>query len=185
MEKYFIEHCSPTLASIKTANLFTIDITSEKELEIQLNIWSRIMNPKGIEIKVLNIMKNRALIYVYRREMLLKDWRKDEVKLFMKKYGYFSDDEINVECAIQLLIKRFSENEEFPHEIGLFLGYPLKDVSGFIENSGKNSKCCGFWKVYCNECETLKTFEKYRKCIKIYSELWRSGRSILKLTVAA
>ena len=39
----------------------------------------------------------------------------------------------------------------FPHEIGLFLGYPFEDVMGFIENKGENYLCSGCWKVY--SCE--------------------------------
>ena len=37
---------------------------------------------------------------------------------------------------------------KFPHEIGIFLGYPLADVAGFIRNKGRNCKCIGTWKVY-------------------------------------
>lgn len=64
----------------------------------------------------------------------------------------------------------------FPHEIGIFLDYPLQDVKGFIENKGKNSKYNGLWKVYGDKDASMKLFEKYRKCISVYSELWRSGR---------
>ena len=58
-------------------------------------------------------------------------------------------------------------------------------ASVFIENAGKNSKCAGCWKVYCNECETMKLFEKFKKCTRIYTKLWRQGTSVEKLTVAA
>ncbi len=40
---------------------------------------------------------------------------------------------------LDVLIERFHCSGEFPHEIGLFLGYPLHDVIGFIFNRGKNS----------------------------------------------
>jgi hypothetical protein len=39
-------------------------------------------------------------------------------------------------------------NPEFPHEIGIFLGYPPEDVTAFIENDGKNYACRTHWKVY-------------------------------------
>ena len=39
-------------------------------------------------------------------------------------------------CIVKL-IGRLQENEGFPHEIGLFLGYPPEDVLGFIENKGE------------------------------------------------
>ena len=104
------------------------------------------------------------------------------VKEFLNEYGYESTD---LDYCIERLKSRLKSGETFPHEIGIFLGYPLGDVKGFIENAGKNSKCSGCWKVYCNECEAIKTFEKYEKCKKIYHKLWLQGRSIAKLTVAA
>mgnify|MGYP002235714275 FL=1 len=91
----------------------------------------------------------------------------------------------NLEQCLALLKKRFEAAEAFPHEIGIFLDYPLGDVIGFIQNSGQNYKCSGCWKVYCNECEALKMFQKYRKCREVYRNLWEKGRSVLQLTVAA
>ena len=58
---------------------------------------------------------------------------------------------------------RLAQREDFPHEIGLFLGYPLGDVIGFIKNAGQNCKCVGCWKVYCNECEAIKAFAMIEK----------------------
>ena len=74
---------------------------------------------------------------------------------------------------------------KFPHEIGVFLGYPLQDVKGFIENNGRNSKYTGLWKVYGDKAASIRMFKKYRKCFSVYSDLWRSGRrNIFQLTVA-
>ena len=73
----------------------------------------------------------------------------------------------------------------FPHEIGVFLGYPIEDVIGFINNKGCNFKCCGYWKVYGDKEKAIKEFARYDKCRMIYTKLWNQGRSILKLTVAA
>ena len=87
--------------------------------------------------------------------------------------------------CLALLKKRFEASEDFPHEIGIFLDYPLGDVIGFIQNGGQNYKCSGCWKVYCNECEALKMFQKYHKCREVYRNLWAKGRSVLQLTVAA
>ena len=69
--------------------------------------------------------------------------------------------------------------------MGLFLGYPLDDVTGFIEQKGKNYKCCGIWKVYGDEQKTQVIFQKLKKCSEIYQKLFADGRSILQLTVAA
>ena len=69
------------------------------------------------------------------------------------------------------------EKDGFPHEVGLFLGYPLDDVTGFIEQKGKNYKCCGIWKVYGNPTSRPRMlFRKLKKCSEIYRRLFADGR---------
>jgi hypothetical protein len=41
LEDYLIEYCSPTLASLKPANLFNNQFTSHEELDGQLAEWNR------------------------------------------------------------------------------------------------------------------------------------------------
>lgn len=99
----------------------------------------------------------------------------------MRQYGY---ENPTAKQAVAMLRKRFATDDGFPHEIGLFLGYPLGDVMGYIENAGRNSKCSGCWKVYCNECEAMKLFAKFDKCKNVYRQLFAEGRrSVAQLTV--
>lgn len=182
LEKYLIEHCSPTLASLKTANLFTYAYSSEQELSQDIFRWNNQLADKGIELVVLRRKENSALIYVCRTSYLKRDLSQPGVAYFLRKYGYRS---VEPAYALQRLKQRLAESGEFPHEIGVFLGYPLGDVIGFIKNAGRSSKCSGCWKVYCNECEAIKTFAKYKKCREVYVRLWKDGRSVRQLTVAA
>ena len=182
IEEYLIGHCSPTLASIKTANLMNVPCENTAELENSINALNPMFKSKGLEILILKRCKKTVLIYAYRKSKLQDDLNKENVFTFLKQFGYES---VDASYCIERLKTRLNESEEFPHEIGIFLGYPLGDVVGFIENAGKNSICVGCWKVYCNECEAMKTFAKYDKCKKIYQKLWLEGRSISKLTVAA
>ena len=184
MDKYLIEHCCPTLAGLKSSSIFTFSYESRQLLQQQIAYYNKMFSQKGIRLRILRRSDSHALIIVYRETLLERDFRKEGVADFMAKYGYSVDD-LRAESAITRLSERFESCGEFPHEIGVFLGYPLDDVIGFIENNGRNCKCCGCWKVYENECEAMKKFEQYRKCNRIYKELWHGGRSILKLTVAA
>ena len=52
----------------------------------------------------------------------------------------------------------------FPHEIGLFLEYPLADIEGFIEHQGKDALESGYWKVYGD-------VEQARAAFRLYDEL--------------
>ena len=76
------------------------------------------------------------------------------------------------------------ESGEFPHEVGLFLGYPPEDVKGFIDHRANDFKCAGLWKVYGDEEKARSLFEKYRKCTEIYCTLWQSGLKLEQLAVA-
>ena len=180
-EKYLVDYCSPTLASVKTANLFNWFYESHTELWEQLSYWNLLMNPKGVYLYVLREHPKKALIYVCRKKRLEENLKRPEVTAFLATYGYRDPD---VKTAIERLKSRFATGEAFPHEIGVFLDYPLGDVIGFIENGGRNYKCSGCLKVYCDECESLKLFAMYQKCRDIYRRLYEEGRSVFQLTVA-
>ena len=163
LEKYIIDLCSPTLASLKTASLINCYFINEKQLEKDMAELNLLLNGKGIKIQTLRKSKKSVLIYVYRIDMLAEDLMKPGVKEVLTYYGY---DSTEPEKAIEKLKMRLSKTTEFPHEIGLFLGYPVGDVVGFIKNKGKNFKCCGCWKVYCDQCEAERRFELFNKCTR-------------------
>lgn len=182
LEKLLIEHCSPTLASLKAANLFTCKYEKENELLEGIAYWNEQMSKKGIRIFILRKKEKKALIYVCRISELDRTFKDEETMRFLIRYGYKN---INTDNAIEELTIRCNKNEEFPHEIGIFLGYPLEDVTGFINNTGKNFRYAGIWKVYGDQNEAEKRFYKYKKCTEIYMRLWNNGRSLWQLTVAA
>ena len=72
-------------------------------------------------------------------------------------------------CMLSKILYRVSERYrahmegkgDFPHEIGLLLGYPPEDVIGFIENRGQNPLYIGYWKVYSNLEECRKVYAGY------------------------
>ena len=133
MEKYLIAHCAPTLASLKTASLFCFAVSRE-ELSRQLAEWNTQLQEKGIFLTALRFCGGRALVYVCRRSHLRADLRRPGVARFLAAYGYTS---AAPEHALAHLRQRIQEGEGFPHEIGIFLGYPLGDVIGFIRNGGE------------------------------------------------
>ena len=182
LEKYLIEHCAPTLAALTTANLFTYRFGSEKALREQIRVWNEQLCGKGIQLFLLRRQANTALIYVCRKQKLQADLLQPGVALFLRQYGYQTTD---ADTALHILTDRLENCADFPHEIGIFLGYPLADVMGFIRNAGQNAKCTGCWKVYCNECEAIRVFAKLKKCKAVYMRLYKEGKTVLQLTGAA
>lgn len=180
-EKVIIKYCSPTLAGIKTGSLFTCSYNTQRELYGFLRYLNLLLGGKGVRFIPLRLKNNKALIYSFRPSRLLSDIQDKEAYAMLSERGYCTD---NCGKCLSRLIKRLDEGEEFPHEIGLFLGYPVEDVKGFIENKAAYAKCVGCWKVYGDEDKAKCLFNKFRKCTRIYEKQWLSGKPLTKLAVA-
>lgn len=179
-EEMLVQHCSPTLAGLKTANMFTCSFSSKSEMVENLRQFNRILCKKGVRVLPLRYNNTKALIYIYRPKKLMCDLEHDMACRILCERGYTLTTPES--CVVQL-INRLSENDEFPHEIGLFLGYPPEDVCGFIENRTECLKCTGCWRVYSDEDRAQKLFAKYKKCTNIYNSLFQKGSSLERLTV--
>ncbi len=182
LERKVIEFCAPTLAGLKTAGLFNYKFEKETCLKEELRAINKKLNSKGIFVEALNQKELQALVFVYRQKRLEADLNTRGAKELLVKMGY---EKLEWRACLEELKARLWKYQCFPHEIGLFLGYPLCDVVGFIEQKGKNYKCVGPWKVYGNETEMIKVFCRLKKCREVYGKLFDEGRSIQKLTVAA
>lgn len=180
-EEMIVKHCSPTLAGMKTGNMFVCRYDSIDEMRDFVRHWNRVLSGKGLRVLPLRYKENSALIYIYRPAKLRKDLADERACRILHDRGYAME---TPERCIARLVKRLSDCEEFPHEIGLFLGYPPEDVGGFIENKACNCKCCGCWKVYGDVQTAQKTFAKYKKCTEAYCTQYANGKSIERLAVA-
>ena len=180
-EEMVIRHCSPTLAGMKTGSLFYCSYGDGKQLTQELCRFNRMLAPKGVRMLPLRTGGGRALIYLYRPNALRRDFADLQARRLLEENDYLPE-RVN-QCVIRL-IQRLKSEGTFPHEIGLFLGYPPEDVLGFIHNKGRNHKCIGCWKVYGDEATARAVFRKYRECTRIYCRQWRQGKSIERLTVA-
>lgn len=178
-EEQIIRNCSPTLAGLKTGSLFAAEFADKGERVETLRGWNAMLLKKGLRAMPLGEKKGRTLVYIYRISRLSRDLQDPAARLILNRRGYDCD---RPELCIVCLAKRIERGAEFPHEIGLFLGYPPEDVSGFIY--GKKCKMTGAWKVYGDEVSAERMFARYKKCSRIYGELYSSGHSVERLTVA-
>jgi len=142
---------------------------------------NRRLSVKGLRILLLKIRGPKALIYVYRPAYLKRDLIANGAVPLLQKHGYSS--ELPGRCVCRL-IDRLHDSEEFPHEIGLFLGYPPEDVLGFIDNNAKYCKYVGCWKVYGDEKKAKRLFASYKRCTTQYLAKLEHGENIDNLTVA-
>lgn len=183
MDAFLVKYGAPTLAGLKTGSLFNLPCRSRRELGEAVARGNRRLNPKGLYVAVLRQDLTSALILLYRRQELETDLRQREAAALLHQLGY---QEASLGAQLQELRRRLARREAFPHEIGLFLGYPPEDVRGFMADCrGHNCKCTGCWKVYGDEAAAQDRFRRYKQCTAIYWGLYRRGRSLTQLTVSA
>jgi hypothetical protein len=180
-EELLIRFCSPTLAGLKTGSLVSAPLGSREDTVRDVRRFNQALIPKGLRILPLRYTTARALIYLFRPTQLQRDLTGSEAAKLLAEAGYRNT---RLEGCVMELIRRMNTGREFPHEVGLFLGYPPEDVRGFIENQACNFKCVGYWKVYGDECAARKRFAQYERCTKAYCRQWEHGKTVAQLAVS-
>lgn len=178
MDSNIVKYCAPTLAGIKTGSLFRGNFRDGSEMLASFRRWNGIFRENGLRAVPFENKRGDILVYIYRASQLMRDLNLPEARDILTRRGY--SPEFPEKC-VKRLSKRICEDCEFPHEIGLFLGYPPEDVRGFIEKS--DCRFSGAWKVYGDVGSAKKQFSQLKKCTEIYSRLYEKSRSIERLCV--
>ena len=165
LERLLAFHSSPAICGIKASNLMCIDYEESiyKEIE-ELNS----QYPK-LCFKVLKNNGSKVLILVYRKKVFESLLSNLEIIHYLDSIGYNTS---SIESMLDDLKNRLN-NEDFPHEIGVFLGYDLDDIKSFIE--GEECIYVGYWKVYSKLNEKLEIFDKYTRCRNCVIDLIDKG----------
>lgn len=176
--------CAPTLAGLKPASLFRYQPGAGQSGSAMAAAWHAALCDRGVAVRVLkNCPRTGAvLVYVYRSAQMDTLLKNCDVLHFLQSEGYRPG---TADALLTQLSQRLCCEGDFPHEVGIFLGYPLADVVGFIQNHGQNFTVCGHWKVYTDPAAAQQQFARYKKCETIYTRCYRRGTPIRRLTVAA
>ena len=126
-------HGAPTLEGIKPGSLISFNKQRIKNCHLILKRYKKCMECKGIRFFIISETDNWLLLFIYRQNALNQVIQEDKIQEFLSFYGYVNLKNLN-QC-LNYLKTRMSLQKGFPHEIGIFLGYPLEDVKGFIENT--------------------------------------------------
>lgn len=157
-ERHLAYFCSPVLMKKKVSNLVSISKRDLDNIDEYIEYYNLHLNGFDFVIEKLCECDNRVLILVYNRTSLSEHICSYENMYLLKRYGY--KESYSLRKMLSILKDRIARTK-FPHEIGVFLGYPVADIVGFIQNRGKNYKLNGYWKVYGDEEYARDLFELY------------------------
>lgn len=172
-------HCGPTLAGIKPGNLLSISTKKNPEYYQVVDFYQKQFAFKKICFEILCECNGRVLLFIYRADKLLSHLLKHDNKAMLQNAGY--PDRHDLSTLLEHLKMRMQNCDDFPHEVGVFLGYPPEDIKGYCMNYGKHSLYSGYWKVYANVEEKVKLFGRYDKCNAAITKRIASGLSIADL----
>ena len=167
--------CAPVISGIKISNLLTIPAKSLREL-------SAVLKKAELSFRILYPGRERLVILIYRETELKEYLEREEVMAFIYKCGYETSD---ISKIFPVFVKRYMRymelKQDFPHELGLFLGYPIEDVEGFIKENGKNYLYSGYWKVYKDAELKIRLFKNYEKVQTEIVRLLYEGLDIMDI----
>lgn len=181
-EAALVRQCAPTLAGVKPGSIFTFHHTSKESVREKVRQWDVRLAPMGLSVQAIRECSRYAIVYVFRRSHLEQILSEENCHQFLLNAGYQNAE---WDGLLAQLTYRLQTQPEFPHEIGIFLGYPLRDVMGFIQNRGNNYTCSGLWKSYGDPSEAQACFAFYKKCSRTFCKLFEQGTPLEKLAVSA
>ncbi len=154
------------LAGVKPANLVQLRNRRQPCGRNLHQLWRLHSNAllAGSPLKALSLRQKETgdLMLFYTPEILQSYLQQPKTAKFLKQQGYPTPG--NLRKTLAELQERFQTETDMPHEIGLFLGYPLKDVAGFMGCSDKPCTGCRQWRIYGDPAQSLALSDRYAAC---------------------
>lgn len=175
VQMQMILHSAPVLKNVKVSSMFTVPSGYSR-------VVCSFLFKTGIKFCCLCKGAKRDIVLLYRQDQMEEHLRQKDIAEFLKKYGYEGG---TLKQHLQYLGERISfyynKSQEFPHETGVFLGYPLEDVKGFIKHEGKNCSYIGYWKVYSDVERAKQMFQIFDEAKDAAVAEFFSGKNIREI----
>lgn len=153
------------LDGVKPSTLINLPDRARRCGKNLYSVWKEhgedMLRESPLEAAVMVERSGSLLLLLFDRAALGRLLSSKGVLTMLRRAGY--QEEGGVDTLLAEFGSRFASGG-VPHEIGIILGYPLKDVAGFMGLSRRGFSCQGPWKIYGNPCESLKLAETHRQC---------------------
>lgn len=176
------------LSGVKPANLVRISNRTFACGRNMYALWHEygadLMHETHLEATPLVDGDSSMLLLLYDPVLLQRRLRSRSAATFLRSLGYPAKGKLDT--TISHLASRFV-GADLPHEIGVFLGYPLKDVAAFMGLTPLRFSSQRLWKIYgrARRSEALadlyqehhtRVAKQLRKCKGVSFNLWRGEK---------
>lgn len=159
-EKRLLKTVSPIIKGIKPAEIISIRKNKDdmqNKLQLLTNMISRCDKIKG---KVIDYSSNSYKVFIYNENSLKDILHRKNIIDFLAMCGYSTNYFLN--DYLYELYTRIGEGR-IPDEIGIFLGYPLKDVMGFMGVINLPLTKINYWRIYGDANISDKLYDNIQK----------------------
>lgn len=167
------------LAGVKPANLINLADRPQSCGRNLFRLWQRhghsLLAASGLNWRELPGRRGGVLLLIYHTKTLTELLARPATQAVLTRVGYANP--ANPAAALEQLSQRLRQ-QAFPHEIGVFLGYPLKDVAAFLGWVKLPYTCQALWRIYGKPEASLALAEVFRQSRCRMAQRLTSGTAV-------
>ncbi|MGL5328498.1 MAG: DUF3793 family protein [Peptostreptococcaceae bacterium] len=156
--KWVLNILGPVILGSKPCEILNISTRDNKKIEKIKDIENFFNSCSKISYKFITMEDGGYRILFINKNSLKNVLSNKKCVNFLKFIGYPKNN--NIDDYISILVNKL-HSDEFPHEIGIFLGYPLKDVVGFMGYGNYKFYETKAWKIYGEPEISHQTYNKF------------------------
>lgn len=175
--RYFIAyHAAPTIQGIKPATLVCPDAVGRDLGGALERCAPELFRTFGVEVGDFRNRRGAMLLLVYNPAHLCRMLSDGEAADLLREEGY-GVPEADVYAMLARLRERCA-GRRFPHEIGVFLGYPPGDVRCFMSGFGKGCRAGCAWRTYGDVEKARSMSDRFRRAKQTAAGLIVAGADL-------
>lgn len=155
---WVLEILGPVILGSKPSEILNISTKDALRVEKLKEIKSFFSNCMKISYTIIDTYDGGTRVLFFNEESLSNVLSNKKCVNFLKFIGYPTS--ANVDEYVDILVDKL-HSEDFPHEIGIFLGYPLKDVVGFMGYGNYEFYKTKNWRIYGDPLISEKVYNNF------------------------
>lgn len=159
---FVVSSAAEVIAGVKPANLIRIIRRTLPCGRCMHQLWqdygADMLRDSALQVLTLRSDADGVSLLFYCPELLVKRLSSRTMQSFLAGCGY--PRPLTLDTALTHL-QQVCQVEDSPDEIGMFLGYPLKDVKGFISGTSRPWQGRCLWRVYGPPGRSLQLYRRF------------------------
>ncbi len=168
--KFLLVKTAAVRSGVKPAELLRVRncYATENEQGFRFCLYRRdIYFTLRLEYVELKVEEGSSLVLFYHPETLRRTLAEPSNRAWLIRQGYPKDGSMADDLA-ELQLR--ATGSGIPHEVGVFIGYPLKDVAGFMRHLPSTPVHNGLWRVYGDCIESIRRMRLYGQVERLAGE---------------